>query len=571
MKDKKRLGVMAQLVMLCAIPMIIMVLVVTVYAIGKMRSMVQDTTMEGLENLCQSIYAAYEAIDSGDYRLEGDMLYKGDYCVTEHEEVIDNFVKGSNADVTIFYGDTRRATSLRDKSTGERILGTKASDAVISTVIKEGKTYETSDVIINGEQYYAFYMPVFDSAGKCVGMVFAGQPATEATAQINQSTMMILGIAVLILIVAQIVCIRIARALAKVIVQSEEILISLADGNLNLQVSERVLKRKDEPGVMGRAVQSLLDKLQEIIGGIKQNTNTLMEKGDTLESMASQTSTTADEIGIAVEDISKGAVSMAEDIEAATLQINNMGILIEKIVDSVQELDHLSEQMHLADTESTKIIHELSESNDKTTEAIKKIEMSVHTTNESVTRIQEAVDLIASIASETSLLALNASIEAARAGEAGRGFSVVATQISKLSEDSEQSTKTIEEIIRQLTLDSEASVKVMKEVNEIIAQQQRKLDQTKEKFHDVSSGIDSSMEESRLIHNQAGECDSERGKVVDVIQSLSAVSQENAASTQQTTASMQELNATINLLAEAAKELKEMSENLEAEVSFFKL
>ncbi|MCI8521702.1 MAG: methyl-accepting chemotaxis protein [Lachnospiraceae bacterium] len=571
MKDKKRLGVMAQLVMLCAIPMIIMVLVVTVYAIGKMRSMVQDTTMEGLENLCQSIYAAYEAIDSGDYRLEGDMLYKGDYCVTEHEEVIDNFVKGSNADVTIFYGDTRRATSLRDKSTGERILGTKASDAVISTVIKEGKTYETSDVIINGEQYYAFYMPVFDSAGKCVGMVFAGQPATEATAQINQSTMMILGIAVLILIVAQIVCIRIARALAKVIVQSEEILISLADGNLNLQVSERVLKRKDELGVMGRAVQSLLDKLQEIIGGIKQNTNTLMEKGDTLESMASQTSTTADEIGIAVEDISKGAVSMAEDIEAATLQINNMGILIEKIVDSVQELDHLSEQMHLADTESTKIIHELSESNDKTTEAIKKIEMSVHTTNESVTRIQEAVDLIASIASETSLLALNASIEAARAGEAGRGFSVVATQISKLSEDSEQSTKTIEEIIRQLTLDSEASVKVMNEVNEIIAQQQRKLDQTKEKFHDVSSGIDSSMEESRLIHNQAGECDSERGKVVDVIQSLSAVSQENAASTQQTTASMQELNATINLLAEAAKELKEMSENLEAEVSFFKL
>ncbi len=571
MKDKKRLGVMAQLVMLCAIPMIIMVLVVTVYAIGKMRSMVQDTTMEGLKNLCQSIYAAYEAIDSGDYRLEGDMLYKGDYCVTEHEEVIDSFVKGSNADVTIFYGDTRRATSLRDKSTGERILGTKASDEVISAVIKEGKTYETSDVIINGEQYYAFYMPVVDPSGKCVGMVFAGQPATEATAQINQSTMMILGIAVLILIAAQIVCIRIARALAKVIVQSEEILIALADGNLNLQVSERVLKRKDELGVMGRAVQSLLDKLQQIIGGIKQNTNTLMQRGDTLESMASQTSTTADEIGIAVEDISKGAVSMAEDIEAATLQINNMGILIEKIVDSVQELDHLSQQMHLADTESTKIIHELSESNDKTTEAIKKIELSVHTTNESVTRIQEAVDLIASIASETSLLALNASIEAARAGEAGRGFSVVATQISKLSEDSEQSTKTIEDIIRQLTLDSEASVKVMKEVNEIIAQQQRKLDQTKEKFHDVSSGIDSSMEESRLIHNQAGECDSERGKVVDVIQSLSAVSQENAASTQQTTASMQELNATINLLAEAAKELKEMSENLEAEVSFFKL
>ena len=227
--------------------------------------------------------------------------------------------------------------------------------------------------------------------------------------------------------------------------------------------------------------------------------------------------------------------------------------------------------MHQADTESEQIIHELSASNDKTTEAIKKIEVSVHTTNESVTRIQEAVSLIASIASETSLLALNASIEAARAGEAGRGFSVVATQISKLSEDSAQSTKTIEDIIHQLTLDSEASVKVMNEVNEIITEQQKKLDQTKEKFSDVSSGIDSSMKESRLIHDQAGECDSERGKVVDVIQSLSAVSEENAASTEQTTASMQELNATINLLAEAARELKDMAVSLEEEVAFFKL
>lgn len=571
MKDKKRLGVMAQLVMLCAIPMVIMVLVITFYAINKMRAMVQDTTMEGLESLCQGVYAAYEAVDPGDYWLNGEMLYKGKYCVSEKEDVIDRFVEGSTADVTIFYGDTRRATSLRDKSTGERILGTKASDVVISTVLNGGKTYETSDVEINGEQYYAFYMPVFDSSGRCIGMVFAGKPATEANAEINKSILMILGMAVLILIVAQIVCIRIARALARVIVQSEKILIALADGNLNMQVSERMLKRKDELGVMGRAVQSLLDKLQEIIGGIKQNTDTLMQKGDSLESMASQSSTTADEISTAVEDISKGAVSMAEDIEAATLQVNNMGILIEKIVESVQELDNLSGQMHQADTESSKIIQELSESNDKTTEAIKKIEVSVHTTNESVTRIQEAVNLIASIASETSLLALNASIEAARAGEAGRGFSVVATQISKLSEDSAQSTKTIEEIIHQLTLDSEASVKVMKEVNEIIAEQQRKLDQTKEKFGDVSYGIENSMKESRLIHGQAEECDSERGRVVDVIQSLSAVSEENAASTEETTASMQELNATINLLAEAAKELKDMAESLESEVAFFKL
>ena len=240
-------------------------------------------------------------------------------------------------------------------------------------------------------------------------------------------------------------------------------------------------------------------------------------------------------------------------------------------MDSIQELDRLSGNMHSADTASAQIINELSESNDKTTEAIKKIEESVRTTNESVTRIQEAVNLISSIASETSLLALNASIEAARAGEAGRGFAVVATQISKLSEDSNQSAKTIEDIIHQLAIDSEASVKIMNEVDAIVTEQQKKLNETKEKFSDVSNGIEDSMKETQVINGQATECDSNRAVVVDVISSLSAVSQENAASTEETTASMEELNATINLLAQAAKDLKDIAESLEKDVAFFQL
>lgn len=571
MKQQKKLGIMAQLVMLCVLPMIIMVACITVYSIKTMRAMVQDTTMEGLENLCRSVSAAYDAMDSGAYRMEGDLLYKGDYNISENVDVIDSFVEGSTADVTIFYGDTRRATSLRDKDTGERILGTKASDAVIQTVLNEKKNYETDDVTINGETYYAFYMPALDDSGNCVGMVFAGQPATEATARINRNSLAILGMAIFILLIALFVCVKIAGAIAKVVVQTEGLLSSLAEGDLNLAVNERILKRTDEIGKMGYAVQRLLEELQNIIGDIKKNTATLKKQGDDLESMASQTSSTADEISSAVEDVSKGAVSMAEDIENATGQIARMGAIIEKIVASVSELNDLSDQMHVADVESAEIINELSASNDKTMDAIRKIEESVRTTNESVTRIQEAVNLIASIASETSLLALNASIEAARAGEAGRGFAVVATQISKLSEDSAQSTKTIEDIIHQLTVDSEASVQIMKEVNEIIEEQQQKLIQTKEKFGDVSNGIESSRKESNVISDQAQDCDSERARIVDAIQNLSAVSQQNAASTQQTNASMEELNATINLLAGAAGELKEMSLKLEEDVSFFKI
>jgi len=194
-----------------------------------------------------------------------------------------------------------------------------------------------------------------------------------------------------------------------------------------------------------------------------------------------------------------------------------------------------------------------------------------NTTNTSAQQIQAATELIASIAEETNLLALNASIEAARAGEQGRGFAVVASQISKLSEDSNKSAKTIENIITQLSADSEASVQIMDEVGEIISEQQRKLDETRNKFRDVSRGIETSMTETETIYAQTKECDEARVRVTDVIQNLSAVAQQNAASTEETNAAMQELNATINLLAEAAKDLKEIAEELEKDVSYFQI
>ena len=80
-----------------------------------------------------------------------------------------------------------------------------------------------------------------------------------------------------------------------------------------------------------------------------------------------------------------------------------------------------------------------------------------------------------------------------------------------------------------------------------------------------------SLQNSLFLVTQAKECDSARGSVVDVISSLSAISEENAASSEETTASMQELNATINILAEEARKLKELAESMDNETQFFKL
>lgn len=577
-RRKKGLGILPQMVLMCSLPMIILEVTITVYSMNALQDGMKSEAFNGLNNLCQAVASAYDAVDLGDYRLEGELLYKGDYCVTENEEVIDSFTKDSDVSVTMFYGDTRRATSLIDKATGNRIVGTKASDAVVNTVLQKGQDYYTDKIEINGENYYAYYKPVLDSNGKVVGMVFAGRPSKDVDAVIVKQTSSIAGIALVILIISIAICVILVKGIVRVVVYAEGMLGGIADGELKIQLSggaakigEAARKRSDEIGMMINSMYDLVEKLQSMVQNIKNTTTNLMQSGDSLESMASQTSTTADEISHAVEDISKGAVTQAEDIESATAQIANIGEMIESIVNGVKELDEISLSIKKADDESEQIISELSSSNDRTNEAIRKIGVSVRTTNESVERIQEAINLITAIASETSLLALNASIEAARAGEAGRGFAVVASQISKLSEDSNSSAKTIENIITQLSADSEASVQIMDEVGEIINEQRKKLEETKDKFKDVSKGIETSMEETERIYGQTKECDQARIRVTDVIQNLSAVAQQNAASTEETNAAMQELNATINLLAEAAKDLKEIAVELETDVSFFKI
>ena len=222
-----------------------------------------------------------------------------------------------------------------------------------------------------------------------------------------------------------------------------------------------------------------------------------------------------------------------------------------------------------AEKASSEIIAELSKSNDRTIEAVERISVQTEYTNVSAQKIKKAVALITSIADETSLLSLNASIEAARAGEAGRGFAVVASEISKLADQSNNSATEIEKIINELLVESNKTVDIMDEVKAIVDEQEEKLNMTKAEFENVSRGIESSVSSVENISGRMVELDIAKNGIIDVIQSLSAISEENAAATEETSASVQELDSTVGNLSEAAKDLKVIAEQLDQQISVF--
>lgn len=240
-----------------------------------------------------------------------------------------------------------------------------------------------------------------------------------------------------------------------------------------------------------------------------------------------------------------------------------------QITESVSYLSGTSKEMGEKGTEAARIVQELSSTSDQTADAFIKISDQIHKTNASVVKIQEVVNLIAEIASQTNLLSLNASIEAARAGEAGRGFAVVASEIQKLAEQTNSSAKVIDDIILELSEESQQTVQSINEVTDMIMNQKTKLDETKEKFEVVEEGICAAAAGMKDVQEQADVCGRSGEHVVGLMTNLSAIAEENAATTEQTNTSMNELNDATASLAKTAVDLRELSIAVAENLNYF--
>ena len=569
---KGGLSLLTQLVLTALVPMLIMGATLSIYAGKSIHDGMQEEFLEGLRTTAIAIHAGFDSINPGeDYTLneDGDLM-KGDHDLTTDETLLDSYVAGTKMQVTLFYGDTRVATTLIGND-GKRMIGTKASEEIAEKVLVKGEDYHSTNLDINGKPYYAYYLPAKDHEGKIIGMFFVGEESTEVNAFINKKIAALGGISILMLVIAFLLVFLSAKKIAGAIIDTEKALIQLSEGDLSATVNPKNMKRTDEIGSMSNALNRTLQELRSIISNIQHSADILKREGIDLGDMATQTSHTTNEINLAVEEVSKGAITQAEEVEHATNLVSDMGMKIEQIVHSIDELYTLAESMQKAGNEAQNNMNLLKDSNEQTNIAIEKVAENVVKTDKSVAVIAEALNLITDIADETNLLSLNASIEAARAGEAGRGFAVVAAQIQKLAEESNASAAQIAEIISTLSQDSANTLSVMDTLRDNISVQQEKMLDTIDKFSSVREGIVSSTENTSQIHTQASDCDTSRVSVVDIIQDLSALSEENAASTEETTASMQELNATIQLLSNAAKELQELAVSLENDTRFFKL
>lgn len=562
-----------KILILSLFPTICLGIILLIVSASKVKYAIYEETFRGMKATLIAIEQFLSEGNEGEYRVDdnGD-LWKGDTLnISQATMLVDQIKSETGMEVTIFYKDTRYLTSITD-SQGKRQVGTQASPKVVERVLEQGKSYKASNVDVLGIEHVVCYVPIYSKNSETpVGMAFLGKKQKEVEEVVLHNSLQIFLIILIIEALAIVGVTTYANKLVKAMNKGIEAVDSLAGGDLQIDIEQKLLTRKDSVGDMCRSVNILKEKLLVIVGEIKNHSNHLYQASQNLTGTAQKADESIKQVDYAIQGIAESTYSQAEDTQSAGINVAEIGNMVNETYSEVEVLSGISNKMADASSLAQQTLNELNETMVSVKESIDLIYEQTNQTNESVNKISQAANLITDIASQTSLLSLNASIEAARAGEHGRGFSVVATEIQQLADQSSKSADEIQNILNQLTGNSNQAVNTMQMVKEVINEQEENISKTSEVFHVVDKGIKNSIVGINTISKKAETMESARINTVKTVESLAALSEENAATTQQTASSVQEVNGLIDYVAQNAVKLKDLSEQLLGSVNEFKL
>lgn len=560
-------------ILMIAVGPVLMLGVISIFFIStQVRKAVTSEIEEALKGTAAATLAAYDQ-NAGDYiqSTNGD-IWKGSYNISKSESLVDKIKSNSGMDVTFFYGDERIMTSAKDAN-GDRVLGSRAGDKIVEKVLKGGEEYFSSAVSIEGELNYGYFMPVHqnNSDNQIIGMIFVGTNLKEKEAVVKLILGSISSSVIVVMLICIAVGIKLAGSMSRNIKKSIQMVGRLVEGNLDVWVDDKLLKKKDEIGELSRVTITLRDTMRSTIKEITDDAKALLEASQLLGTAADNTNGTMKDVRTAVSQVVDNSQLQAENSQSTSEQMKIMGDNITETSNEAELLSGNAASMQRSSEKASKTLLSLRQINEDVKKIIGEVQEQTNRTNESVKKIQAATTFINSIAEDTGLLSLNASIEAARAGDSGRGFAVVAEQIKNLSEQSNESSKEIEATAEVLRADSEKAVQAMQQMQEIIASQSESMQETQQVVAEVIEEIASSMKSIAQIKESSGRLEGARNEVLQAVEHLSEISAENLDSTKSTYEQTEIVADTFKQVYNSADELKTIADKLVKSIEYFKM
>ena len=391
---------------------------------------------------------------------------------------------------------------------------------------------------------------------------------SEALGVVSDMSKKVAVVTVLVVIVLFVVGFIASRAVAKPLKSIAESTKKLSEGYIREEITATSITSETQDII--DAAKVLQSNLVAIVSNIKNTSTDLASSVVSTSDLCSSSADGATQISEAVDELANATLSMAESVQDLATEMGDIATVIEEISGATNALSESSSVIDTISDRAKNDITLVATSAEKSVIAVDNISSHMEELAKSIDEITQATELIASISAQTSLLSLNASIEAARAGEAGRGFSVVATEISKLAEQSDAGAKQIDEVTRKVLDLSSNSRKLTEEITSIIKDEQEKVNTTQASFDELKQEIDVSLAQINAIAAEVEKLNSAKDNANQAVSDLSAISEENAASNQQVTSSISGLSANITDISGRSTDMSAMADTLTDAIKAFK-
>ena len=268
------------------------------------------------------------------------------------------------------------------------------------------------------------------------------------------------------------------------------------------------------------------EKNEHMLSNVMQVSGDLVGDVDSISEKINQLVISSEETLTAMKEVQSGTTDTAESVQNQLIKTEEIQNQIENVTNAAKDIGTNTSDAVDAIREGRENIGKLIEQSKISEEAGDSVKQEVEGLKESTKQMETIVSLIQSVASQTSLLALNASIEAARAGEAGRGFAVVATEISNLAGQTQEATENINGLIAGI---SDEIGEVVNAINSLVESNQIQNESaniTSESFDKIVESTGKISNSSDALSQIVDKLAAANNEIVDSIQTISAISEE---------------------------------------------
>lgn len=381
----------------------------------------------------------------------------------------------------------------------------------------------------------------------------------------------LVGCGVILLVITLVAVYLCLNKLIKIIDIAKEQLLELADGNLTSELSGNVAERNDELGAMIRSTNLSIQSFRGSISAVKDAVDSVSTGSNTIKDMTKGAVDATSQVTEAIENVAQEATKQAGVVDTVSENVNSLTSASSDVADAVNlSISQMSDLQSNA-IEMREKMESMSEESTNMGVNVQEIAKRISETSEDIEKMKGILDSIKGIASETNLLALNASIEAARAGEAGRGFAVVANSIKSLSENTSKELDNIKEIISALT---EGFNECEKCIETVVACNNNSSDSTKaviEQFKQLDSGVVNTSDQLKVVSKAKDRMQKDITSLKEQIDIISSGAESNAAITEEVNASAEELSSLLESINQSCEDMVSMVTKLEDSTSKFKL